>query len=84
MNNDKISCGHCSSGLGGEEGHRALEFYVDGPFPGHRIFRCVACDERWIRHGGPEGGIAWTRYSDRFPVRKPLAGAMPPVRRVLV
>ena len=57
---------------------------MDGPFPGHRIFRCVACDERWIRHGGPEGGIAWTRYGDRFPVRKPLAGAMAPVRRVLV
>ena len=84
MNNDTTPCMHCTSELSGEEGHRALKFYVDGPFPGHRIFRCVACDERWIRHGGPEGGIAWTRYGDRFPVRKPLASAMPPVRRVLV
>ena len=77
------TCTHCNAGPSGEEGHRALSFYVEGPYPGQRIFRCIACDERWIRHCGPEGGTAWTRYSDRFPVRKPHADTKPP-RRVLV
>lgn len=83
MDNTTPACTHCTAELSGEEGHRALAFYVDGPYPGQRIFRCVACDERWIRHCGPEGGIAWTRYSERFPVRKLLASALPR-RRALV
>ena len=82
MNNDTKTCTPCQPGPSGDEGHAALGFYVEGPYPGQRIFRCEACDERWIRHGGPEGGTAWTRYSERFPVRKPLANSMP-LRRAL-
>ena len=82
MENDNTTCLHCHTEPTGDEGHRALAFYVDGPYPGQRIFRCVACDERWIRHCGPEGGTAWTRYSERFPVRKPMTGALPPRRMV--
>jgi hypothetical protein len=83
MNNDTTPCPHCNSNVSGDEGHKALSFYVDGPFPGQRIFRCIACDERWIKHCGPEGGTAWTRYSARFSVRKPMPNSMP-LRRALV
>ena len=65
-------CASCSAGPIGEAGHGAMRFYVGGPFPGHHIFKCNACSERWIRHYGDIGAkFAWTRYSDRFAVRMP-------------
>ncbi len=70
-------CNRCLEGPVGECGHGGLAFYVVGPYPGQHIFRCNACDERWIRHHGSAESIAWTRYSERYAVRKPRAIAPP-------
>ena len=76
-----IRCGSCMQGPSGESGHGALVFQVEGPFPGHHIFRCTSCDERWIRHyGSPDARHAWTRYGDLFAMRAPKADA--PRRKV--
>jgi hypothetical protein len=65
-------CASCSDGPTGEAGHRALALYVGGPYPGHHIFKCGRCGERWIRHyGSPAERFAWTRYSEQFSVRTP-------------
>ena len=70
----KTLCTACSEGPSGERGHIALEYHVEGPFPGHHIFRCTACDERWIRHyGSISERYAWTRYSQLFAMRIPRA-----------
>ena len=74
-------CAQCEAGPSGEGGHGALAFYVHGPYPGHRIFQCARCDERWIRHCGPEGQpFAWTRYRQLFDMRKPMAETAVPGR----
>lgn len=60
-------CVSCSAGPSGEAGHGALAFYVGGPWPGHHIFKCGECDERWIRHyGSVHDRFAWTLYSPQF------------------
>ncbi len=67
-------CESCIQGPSGESGHATLVFQVEGPFPGHHIFRCTTCDERWIRHyGSPEARHAWTRYGELFETRTPKA-----------
>lgn len=76
------SCEQCVVRPTGETGHGALEYYVGGPYPGHHIFKCRECGERWIRHHGDVERYAWTRYSDRFPasLRKPslaIKGGIP-------
>ena len=73
-------CTQCEAGPAGEGGHGTLAVYVQGPYPGHSIFQCKSCDERWIRHCGPEGEPAWTRYGQLFNMRKPMADAAPPRR----
>jgi len=58
-------CSSCTEAPQGEAGHGELSFYIEGPFPGHRIFRCASCDARWIRHYGSEAvRFAWTQFSD--------------------
>ena len=69
-------CEQCNAGPREEQGHSSLEFYVGGPYPGHHIFNCTVCDERWIRHCGLSERYAWTKYSTQFPVRKPRTEAM--------
>ncbi len=66
-------CEQCTRGPQGEAGHEALVFYVGGPYPGHHIFNCTKCGERWIRHHGVEVRYGWTRYALQFAggVRKP-------------
>lgn len=68
-------CEKCSRGAQGETGHDALAYHLDGPYPGHRIFRCGECDERWIRHHGGEVRFGWTRYAAQMPlgIRQPMA-----------
>ena len=67
-------CTSCSDGPSGEAGHAGLALYVGGPYPGHYIFKCGACGERWIRHyGSPAERFAWTRYSEQFTPRTPRA-----------
>lgn len=76
-------CERCEAGAKGEQGHDALDFYVSGPYPGQNIFKCLTCDERWIRHYGGASRFGWTRYSVQFPanIRKPqvpsAAGPLP-------
>ena len=65
------ACMRCAERPVGESGHEGLEFYVAGPYPGHSIFNCVHCGERWIRHHGITQPYAWTRYFDQFPQRRP-------------
>lgn len=70
-----VLCAHCQSGAEGRDGHVELVIHVSGPFPGQSIYRCFACDDRWIRHyGGAPGAFAWTRYAELFPsaVRRPI------------
>jgi len=67
-------CDKCSDGAAGETGHPDLAFYVGGPYPGHNIFRCRSCDERWIRHYAETlPPFAWTRYTTQFghEIRRP-------------
>ena len=64
-------CTSCTQGAHGESGHDALEFYVVGPYPGHSIFNCKVCGERWIRHSGETERHGWTRYELQFAIRKP-------------
>ena len=64
-------CESCTAGPTGEAGHEALAYYVSGPYPGHNIFNCTTCDERWIRHCGFVEKFAWTRYETQFPIRRP-------------
>ena len=67
-----VLCQSCTEGPSGEAGHAALTYYVEGPYPGHHIFHCTACSERWIRHyGSTIERFAWTRYAAQFPQRKP-------------
>lgn len=73
-------CHQCTAGPTGETGHADLDFYVVGPYPGHRIYNCHACGERWIRHYGAVERFAWTRYATQFQMRKPRADA--PAARV--
>ena len=65
------ACMQCLEGATGETGHAALVFYVMGPYPGHNIFKCAQCDERWIRHPGADARYGWTRYRALYPIRKP-------------
>jgi len=72
-------CKGCTEGPKGEGGHDALAFYVEGPYPGHHIFKCGQCDERWIRHyGSAEQRFAWSRYSEQFSTRTPRADPVRP------
>lgn len=73
-------CKRCAAGAAGDKGHEALAFYVMGPYPGHHIFNCVDCGERWIRHAGDTERHGWTRYAERFPIRRPRPS---PVHRVV-
>jgi len=68
------ACVRCAEGPVGETGHESLEFYVSGPYPGHNIFNCVKCGERWIRHYGITQPFGWTRYFEQFPTRRPATG----------
>ena len=73
-----IPCPSCSAGPKGEGGHAALAYYVEGPYPGHHIFHCTTCSERWIRHYGSETErFAWTRYNTQFTLRKPRVDYAP-------
>ena len=66
-----VLCQKCSEGPSGETGHAALAYYVEGPYPGHQIFNCLQCNERWIRHyGSTVERFAWTRYATQFTMRK--------------
>jgi hypothetical protein len=73
-------CERCTAGPTGETGHEALAFYVVGPYPGHNIFNCTICGERWIRHCGLVERYGWTRYSTQFQIRRPRT--QQPVPRV--
>lgn len=65
-------CVKCSAGPSGEAGHDALAHHLEGPYPGHHIFMCADCGERWIRHyGSTVEPFAWTRYNHQFPMRTP-------------
>ena len=76
-------CAGCATGPSGEAGHSALAFYVEGPYPGHHIFKCTRCDERWIRHyGSTAERFAWTRYSQQFTTRTPQADPVKPKESV--
>ena len=78
----KSLCEHCTTGPAGESGHDGLGFYVSGPFPGQHIYRCLSCDERWIRHRGETERWAWTRFGlRREPISPPLGTRLPPSRR---
>ena len=63
----KTACTPCTDRPSGETGHAALSFYVSGPYPGHSIFNCATCGERWIRHLGTIDRFGWTRYFEQFP-----------------
>jgi len=72
-------CPSCNAGPSGESGHAALAYSVEGPYPGHHIFVCKACTERWIRHyGSPAERFAWTRYLTQFTMRKPMEDSVLP------
>ena len=72
------ACASCIERPKGETGHPGLTYQISGPWPGHNIFRCTDCGERWIRHyGSSEEKHAWSRYSDQFPTRTPLAAGLP-------
>lgn len=76
------ACEPCRGEPAGETGHEALEFYVGGPYPGHHIFKCRECGERWIRQRGEVQSYEWTRYAERFPnaMRRPssaIKGGIP-------
>lgn len=67
-------CTQCLQGATGEGGHAGLVFYVAGPYPGHNIFKCSQCGDRWIRHyGGDTERFGWTRYAEQLAngVREP-------------
>lgn len=68
-------CPRCLAGASGVDGHERLTFYVSGPYPGHSIFKCQDCGDRWIRHYGGNTPYAWTRYAKQFAgaMRKPRA-----------
>jgi hypothetical protein len=71
-------CKPCEATPTGESGHRDLVYQLEGPYPGHGIFRCRTCGERWIRHyGSVEEKRAWTLYSEQFAIRKPLPDSVP-------
>jgi hypothetical protein len=72
-------CEKCQTSPEGEHGHASLAFYVGGPYPGHHIFNCKQCGERWIRHAGMDTRYGWTRYALQFAgsIRKPRLA--PPV-----
>ena len=59
-------CARCLEGPSGTQGHSRLAFYVTGPYPGHSIFKCEECGDRWIRHYGGSEAFAWTRYALQF------------------
>jgi transposase-like protein len=70
-----IPCTPCTQSPSGEGGHPALSQQVEGPFPGHHIYLCSHCGERWIRHyGSPAERFAWTRYSAQTPHAYAWAG----------
>jgi hypothetical protein len=72
-------CPACEGPPKGKEGHDGLEHQVEGPYPGHHIFKCAVCSERWIRHyGSVEDKFAWSRYNLQFTMRVPQS----PRRRV--
>ena len=71
-------CARCSEAPSGEGGHGALSYHMEGPVPGHHIYMCTHCGERWIRHyGSPEEKFAWSRYSLKFTVRIPAPILIP-------
>ena len=71
MDATPISCLPCSTSPQGEAGHPHLRFYVGGPYPGHQIFKCDLCGERWIHHyGSHEQPHAWTRFAEQFPLSR--------------
>ena len=72
------NCTSCTDAPRGEAGHTALTHYVEGPYPGHHIFKCRDCGERWIRHyGSPDERFAWTRFSEVVSVRTPRTDPLP-------
>lgn len=62
-----VPCALCATGAGGDSGHQDLDFHMAGPYPGHQIFKCRECQERWIRHYGMSERFGWTRYAEQFP-----------------
>ena len=75
---DTLVCASCTEGPAGEAGHGSLAFYVGGPFPGHNIYKCTRCDERWIRHyGSTVQPFAWTRYAKELRTYVLMSGRAP-------
>ena len=72
-------CPRCLAGANGSQGHERLAFYVSGPYPGHNIFKCDDCGDRWIRHYAGSQEFAWTRYAQQFmgEIRRPMAVGAP-------
>lgn len=71
-------CDRCLDRPHGEAGHADLRYHLSGPYPGHHIFVCAACGDRWIRHyGNVSERNAWTRYAEQFPT---VAGQRAAVR----
>ena len=65
-------CPSCTAAPAGEAGHDGMAHHMAGPYPGHNIFKCGECGERWIRHyGSTSEPFAWTRYSQQFATRTP-------------
>lgn len=60
--NTTTLCQRCTTGAAGEHGHEALDFYVGGPYPGQNIFKCMDCNDRWIRHYSETTRFGWTRF----------------------
>ena len=78
----KTLCAQCQVGPNGEQGHSGLGFYVTGPFPGQHIYRCMECDERWIRHRGEVERWAWTQFAPRRePISPPVGIRLSPTGR---
>ena len=66
-------CTACTHAPKGRSGHARLELQVEGPYPGHHIFKCTSCGARWIRHyGAGEDNRGWTQFAQQFGMRKPM------------
>ena len=68
-----VLCLDCEGEPQGEGGHAALRGEMEDTLLRHTIYRCRACDERWIRRAGFSGGLVWSRYSQQFAGRKRVA-----------
>ena len=68
-----VRCAACEAEPEGDAGHAALAREMEDTLLGHTIYRCRACEERWIRRAGFSGGYVWSRYSQQFAGRKRVA-----------